>query len=582
MGKKRTKPGKRLSNAAFCSVLLAIFMSFPEKAISALNVVEGPLAKKLDVYLSRITPFGFSGALLVAKDGRIILNKGYGMAIRSQNVPNTSGTIFSTGSVTKQFTAAGIMKLEMMGKLKTEDPITKYFENVPGDKKEVTLHHLLTHTSGIIDALGPDFVAAPRDETMRKTLDAPLRFKPGEEFGYSNAGYSMLAAVIEKVSGLSYEEFMHENIFIPAGMKFTGYRLPGWDKKTVAHWYVGERDNGMPLEKKYPEWHLLGNGGILSTTEDMYRWHLALLEDKILSAEAKKKMFTPFLNDYGYGWDVLYRDMGLLIQHDGGSTLGSSSEMRRYIDAGVVTILFCNQSYGRETLMNAVRDKIEALVFGGDVSLPPEVRTADTVKLHKYEGKYPLSSGGSLTVRQEGGKLVVSAQGQDAVTALFAPQYPDPGYFEELNSLSVAVFEKVLEGNYEPLSKVLHEREKRFKRVKDLIEMRMKMVMERTGELKEIVSRGSLPTDFDGQKAVKTYIEFKGERGGFFLVLYWQGKKNVGVGPTPPPGEMSIPFMPLSETDFAGYRIDSGINTRLIFERDDKGNVSGLKFPGKK
>ncbi len=545
------------------------------------DTVEGELVKKLDLYLTRITPFGFSGALLVAKDNRIILNKGYGMAIRSENVPNTSDTVFSTGSITKQFTAAGIMKLEMMGRLNTEDLITKYFEDVPEDKKGITLHHLLTHTSGVVDALGPDYVLAPRDETMKKTLEAPLRFKPGEQFGYSNAGYSMLAAVIEKVSGKGYEEFMSKNIFIPTGMRFTGYRIPEWDKKVVAHWYVGEKDNGTPLEKNYPQWNLLGNGGILSTTEDMYRWHLALLDNKILSTEAKKKMFTPFLNDYGYGWDVLEREMGLLIQHDGGSMLGSSSEMRRYIDAEMVTILFCNQSFGQQTLMEAVRDKIETLAFGGGVTIPLHVEPVETEKLHKYEGMYRLKSGGVLEAKRQEGRLAISARGQDAITLLFDPQNPNPGYFEELNGLSESVFDAAVKGDYQPFGDIMRNRQQRMEPVRDLIEQRLKMYKPRTGQIQKVISRGTLPSSFDGQKAAMTYVELKGEKGSVYFMLMWQDKKNVGVGPTPPPGDMAIPFMPVSEEEFSGYRIDTGIDSRLVFKLDDKGIVTGIAIPGK-
>jgi len=546
------------------------------------EIVEGDLAKKLDTYLARITPFGFSGALLVAKDGTVILDKGYGMAIRSQNVPNTSDTVFSTGSITKQFTAAGIMKLEMMGKLKTEDPIDKYFENVPEDKKAITLHNLLTHTAGVIDTTGPDFVVAPRDETMKKILDAPLQFKPGEEFSYSNAGYSMLAAVIEKVSGQNYEEFMNENIFAPAGMKFTGYRIPEWDKKVVAHWYRGEKDNGTPLEKHYPYWHYLGNGGILSTTEDMYRWHLALLEDKVLSAEVKKKMFTPFLNDYGYGWDVLKREMGTLIQHDGGSMLGCSAEFRRYISADVVTMVFCNQSYGQQALFEAVRDKIETLVFGGEVAYPQEVSPIEPEKLQKYEGTYKLETGGLLRAQKREESLVISAQGQDAISVLFDPENPDPSYFEELNELSQAVFASVIKGDYEPIGNVLMNKDQRLPRVKELIEMRLGMFKARTGELKSARSIGTLPSAFNGEKGAMTYVELKGENGSLFFMLYWRDKKNVGVGPTPPPGEMAIPFLPISEAEFAGYRIDTAMGTKIGFKMNDKGAVIGLTLPENK
>jgi CubicO group peptidase (beta-lactamase class C family) len=545
------------------------------------EIVEGDIAKKLDIYLTRITPFGFSGALLVAKDGKIILNKGYGMAIRSENVPNTSETVFSTGSITKQFTAAGIMKLEMMGKLNTEDPIIKYFDDVPENKRGITLHHLLTHTSGVVDALGPDYVIALRDETARKTLDAPLRFTPGEEFGYSNAGYSLLAAVIEKVSGQSYEEFMNKNIFAPAGMKFTGYRIPEWDKKVVAHWYRGEKDNGTPLEKNYPQWHLLGNGGILSTTEDMYRWHLALVEDKVLSGKVKKKIFTPFLNEYGYGWDILKREMGTLIQHDGGSMLGNSAEMRRYIDAKVVTMLFCNQSYGQRALFDAVRDKIETIVFGGNVAYPPEVLPFKPGELQKYEGTYKLETGGTLKAQKREGNLVISAEGQDAISVLFDLENPDPAQFEKLNALATSVFESALERDYGPFGNILANKERRLKPVQELIEMRLDMYKSRTGEIKSARSIGTLPTTFDDKKAAVTTVELKGEKSSIFFELYWQDNKNVGVGPAPSPEEMTLPFLPISETELAGYRIDSAINTKIGFKLDDNGSIIGLVVPGK-
>jgi CubicO group peptidase (beta-lactamase class C family) len=568
------------------SFSLSLSLTSPEgndrkKAAWGEDIVEGEVAKNLDTYLIRITPFGFSGALLVAKDGKVILNKGYGMAIQSENVANTSETVFSTGSITKQFTAAGIMKLEMMRKLTTDDPITKYFDEVPEEKKGITLHHLLTHTSGVINFTGPDFVEAPRDETMQKILDAPLQFKPGERFAYSNAGYSMLAAVIEKVSGQSYEEFMNKNVFTPAGMNYTGYRMPDWSKKVVAHWYVGDKDNRTPLEKSYPYWNYIGNGGILSITEDMYKWHMALLGEKVLSSEVKKKMFTPFLNDYGYGWDVLEREMGTLIQHDGGSMLGCSAEIRRYIDAGVATILFCNQSYGQQTLMEVVRDQIETLVFGGDVNLPVEVIAAAPERLRKFEGRYKLGSGGDLTAEEKQGALVIQAQGQDAICLLFDPENPDPAYFEELNRLSASVFDAALKGDYEPFGDVLLNKEMRLERVKELIDMRLRMYKERTGAIKSVVSIGTLPSTFDGEAAAMTYVELKGEKGSMFFVLFWRGKKNVGVGPTMPPGEMALPFLPVSETEFVGYRIDTAMSSRLGFKVDAEGNVIGLASPGR-
>lgn len=545
------------------------------------EIVKGEIAKKLDTYLKRITPFGFSGAILVAEDDEVILNKGYGLAIRSEDISNTSDTVFSTGSITKQFTAAGIMKLEMMGKLNTGDLISKYFDGVPEDKKDITLHHLLTHTSGVIDSVGGDYEKALRDETVQKILDEPLLLNPGEEFSYSNAGYSLLAGIIEKVSGQSYEEFMRSHIFKPVGMGFTGYRMPDWGKKVVAHWYAGEKDNGTPLERSYPYWNLLGNGGILSTTMDMYRWHRALLGDKVLSNEAKAKIFTPYLNDYGYGWDVLEAEMGTLIQHDGGSTLGNSAEMRRYLDAGIVTMLFCNQSYGRGFLFEVVRDKIEALVFGGGVELPPVAKTIDPEALERYQGEYRLASGGEFTVSRESGKLLVGLNGQDAVNAMFSVAKEDAEMFEQVNGLSEKIFVSALRGDFEEFGKVLYDRDRMLGFFREDFKMILERHKKRTGEIKGAFFIVTLPFDLAKKKSYQTFVDVKGKRGSLYFDLIWRDSKIVGFGVDMRAPALSVPFLALTSEGikFAGYHLDMARNFQINFLVDKNGQVTGLTVP---
>jgi CubicO group peptidase (beta-lactamase class C family) len=570
----------------YCLPVVLFFLIIPilvtcdssSDAPSEGEVVKGEIGKKLDAYLTRITPFGFSGALLVAREGEIVLNKGYGLAIRSENVPNTSATVFSTGSITKQFTAAGIMKLEMMGKLKTSDLLSKYFDNVPEDKKEITLHNLLTHTSGVVDGVGYDYEKALRDETVRRILDEPLLFEPGEQFSYSNAGYSLLAAIIEKVSDQSYEDFLYRNIFKPTGMTFTGYRIPEWTKKVVAHWYLGDKDNGTPLEKPYPYWNLLGNGGILTTTMDMYKWHLALLGEKVLSNEAKTKMFTPFLNDYGYGWDVLDREMGTLIQHDGGSDLGNSAEMRRYIDARVVTILFCNQSYGRGALFEPIRDKIEELAFGGDVTFPPAVTTADPEILKTYEGMYVLSGGGQFKVMPKGSVLLVGPDGQNAVNVLFNVKKADAGTYNQLRNLSEKVFVSALSGDFDEFGKALYDRDRMLGFIREHIPMRMERSKKRTGEIREVFARIALPSDLRGKNSVQVFVELRGEKASLYFGLFWRDSKIVGLDVVMGVPALTILFLPSTSggNDFIGYNLDMARNFRISFLVDKDGHVTGL------
>jgi CubicO group peptidase (beta-lactamase class C family) len=559
------------------AVLNFLFLFGFLQPLATASVVNGPIANAVDDYLSRIVPYGFSGAVLVAKDDRILLNKGYGMAIRAKNIPNTDTTVLSTGSITKQFTAAAIMKLEMQGKLNTSDPITKFFKGVPADKKNITLHHLLTHTSGIVDAVGNDYAVAKRDETITKILKEPLQFTPGEEFSYSNAGYSLLAAVIEIVSGQDYEKFLNEQLFKPAGIHFTGYRIPKWNERVVAHWYVGEKDNGTPLEKPYPYWHLIGNGGILSTTGDLCRWHLALKGDKILSKEAKKKIFTPYLNDYGYGWDVLESDHGLLIQHDGGSDLGSSAEFRRYIDANVVTIIFCNQSYSGRALFRVIRDKLETLAFGEKVNIPPKTTERPFKDLQPFIGNYRLSTTGGFNIEGKNNRLYLEPRGQEAINAL----YFDSGTAQSipgLHQLSVSIFKAALKGDFKPFTDILANKEKRSRGVQQFIQERIKRLQEQTGDITDVSAVYTVPGQDEGEMVPITAVRLKGEKESIYFDLYWKDGKNVGVAPRLRPEKLSISILPLegNKNEFAGYHLPLAKTIRLSFKTGKDGGVEGL------
>ena len=184
-------------------------------------------------------------------------------------------------SMTKQFTAAAILKLEMMGELSVDDPITEHLDGVPRDKREITIAQLLNHSSGLIDALGDDYEPIARDRMLAGAFKSELQSRPGAEYSYSNLGYSVLAALIEEVSGESYEEFLSQNLFEPAGMAATGYVLPDWDTEQVAVEYdAGGASQGRPFDHPWaddgPYWNLRGNGGMLSTarayTSGTWRW----------------------------------------------------------------------------------------------------------------------------------------------------------------------------------------------------------------------------------------------------------------------------------------------------------------------
>lgn len=198
---------------------------------------------RIDELLAESMPDGASGTAIVAKDGDFVSCAGFGLADRESEVEADCDTVYDVMSITKQFTAAAILKLEMLGELEVDDPITTVLDAVPEDKSEITVHQLLTHTAGLVEALGDDYDELSRDALLAEALDSQLVSPPGEEHHYSNTGYSVLAAIVEIVSGQSYEAFLQEHLFEPAGMTQTGYQLPAWDDDQVA---VEYDDSGTP------------------------------------------------------------------------------------------------------------------------------------------------------------------------------------------------------------------------------------------------------------------------------------------------------------------------------------------------
>ena len=331
---------KRLAGAIVLAALAALSSFAQQRSVP----ISPRTTAKINKYLDGIGKQGFTGVVLIESNGRVVVSRAFGMRNTERNIPNDLGSVMDIGSMTKQFTAAAILKLEMQGKLSTDDNIGKYFDNVPADKADITIHQLLRHISGLTGDVGGDYEKITREEFLAKLMAAPLESKPGERFGYSNIGYSLLAMIIEKVSGGSYEDFLYANLFHPAGMESTGYSRPKFDPDSIA---VGYRWDGQvwgkPTDKQWdgdaPFWHLKGNGGILTTVSDMSKWAIALRGDTILSAATKQKMHNPRLRPdenenpfYGYGWDIFRTGRNTLAATHNGTNNIFYAEMHRFLD----------------------------------------------------------------------------------------------------------------------------------------------------------------------------------------------------------------------------------------------------------
>jgi CubicO group peptidase (beta-lactamase class C family) len=358
----------------------------------------------------------FSGTILLARGGRPIVSKGYGMANYELDAPNTPQTIFRLGSVTKQFTSAAIMLLQERGKLSVNDPVCKYVTDCPAAWEPITIRHLLTHTSGI-----PNYTAFPgfmekksilpitTAELVTEYKAKPLEFTPGEKFNYSNSGYHLLGAVIEKASGKSYADFLQENIFTPLGLKNTGY---DFTKPLLKHRAAGYVRDGEGLANA-PYIDMLipyAAGSLYSTTEDLLTWEQALYTEKLLTKKSLDEMFTPFKGTYAYGWGVGKRLEHASISH-GGSINGFSTYIARYPDDKVTVIVLSNVQ-GAST--DKVATALAAIAFGAKYDLPKE-RIAINLPaetLEQYIGDFQLTPAITFTISREENKLFLSIIGQ--------------------------------------------------------------------------------------------------------------------------------------------------------------------------
>lgn len=301
------------------------------------------IISKADTYLSKLTKARlFSGAVLMARNGKVLVRQGYGEADRKRHIGNTAQTKFRLGSLTKQFTAMAILILQAQGKLNVRDRICPYLPNCPISWQAITIHQLLTHTSGIPDFTRfPDYqttqgLPSSPTQTIARFKEKPLNFQPGEKFSYSNSGYVVLGAIVEQASGKSYEAFLKDHIFVPLQMVNSGYDHNNGDLA------VGYRDQTSVadfIDMSIP----YAAGGLYSTVEDLYRWDQALYTDKLIPKSLRDQMFTPFGGfGYGYGWGIGKEGDRPVASHIGG-VQGFSSSIARYPNDKVVIRVASNR-----------------------------------------------------------------------------------------------------------------------------------------------------------------------------------------------------------------------------------------------
>jgi len=531
-------------------------------------VVESGVGARVDRYLSAMEALGFSGAIVVEHGGRVVLRKGYGLADRETRRPYTPSTVQSHGSITKQMTAAAILLLESRGELSVGDSIGAYFADAPEDRRGVTIHQLLTHSSGMARAVGPDDEPTGADAYVERAMEAPLQFEPGTGYGYSNTGYSLLGRIVELVSGQGYEAFLREELLLPAGLSETGYVLPGWDRDRLA---VGYRDgerwgivHGRAWLQDGPNWHLRANGGLHTTVDDMHRWLRTVRGDGVLSPEAAKRWTTGHVaergrdSEYAYGWVARESEWGPMISH-GGSNRIFSADFVWLPERDLFFYVQGNTSMSFTPMLSALeqRDRLLAAAFDDEFLMPPRVDPdpdAGPEEARERAGTYRLE-GGSLELTADDTRLVARLSGQAVLNAMLGPDEDQRRRLAELNRRAREAMNRLEAGREDALADIVGRDDDPVERTRPFLD-RIAQISSQFGDLRSLRLIGSFENSpgsrFADAGPWTTFVHADFEHWNQYWNLVWNRDgtyRGNRSGPWP-----SFVLVPTAEGRYTGVR----------------------------
>jgi CubicO group peptidase (beta-lactamase class C family) len=545
-------------------------------------------AARVDRYLSRLEPFGWHGAVLVSRGGEVLLAEGYGTADHAEegeaSRPWTAGTVSTVGSITKQFTAAAIVKLAEDGALSLDDSLPVFFDGVPPDKRGITLHHLLTHTSGLRGVGQGDFDRVSRAEIVRLAMEAELATEPGSEYAYSNLGYSLLGAMVEEVTGTPYEAWIREHLFRPAGMYETGYLLPRYEPARLATGYREGERWGTVIERipeaTGPSWVLMANGGMHSTLYDMHRWVRSLMTtERILTAGSRETLLTPYADEgggswYAYGWvvDTTSRSTPI-IQHNGGNGI-LHADIHWFPEDGE-TLTFAMSNHAEVTAID-VLDDVDAVYFGQDVRMPPEVSAADVSPepLAGLAGRYRLPDGGELEVVALGSRLEIRVSGQELLDRLSTAPRDDGLDYAALNRRAGELVRALMGEDYATVREALGPEapERPFAGARERILRFM-------GPFRSVEVMGTLPVWYEGSPSeAVTWLRLAFEQGTTVRRVHWTVDGGMaGLGGQAVAAPLTLACAMTSSEGCIGWDPNQpAANPRFRFRRGDDGHGASV------
>ncbi len=550
--------------------------ALPQETALAQETVEKPQTQHtetIDKLLNQYQDYGqLNGAVLVAEHGKVILRKGFGMANMEWDIPIEPNTKFRIGSVTKQFTATLILLLAEEGKIDLQSPMTKYLKDYRKDTgDQVTVHHLLRHTSGIPSYTTPSFFenesreAFEVEEFINKFASGELEFEPGSEFRYNNSGYYLLGAIIESVTGDSYASVLQERIFDPLGMTDTGYDMHAAIIKNRAQGYQKTPDgyiNAAYLDMGSP----FAAGSIYSTVDDLFKWDQALHGDKLLSTKSKELMVEPGHGQYGYGVVISEPTIGTkklnLIQHGGGIN-GFNCDLARFVDQKHVIVILDNVAQGQyhRNMTMGIAAILEDQPFESPKKSIDELIAKITLEggvdaaIEKYrELKESSSNEYNFSDQESLNGLGYRLMAEDKLPAAL-----------KVFKLNVEMFPEAF-NPYDSLGEVylmLGDEKLGLENYKKSVELNPENLGAvqaiRKLEGKELVV---------GPEILESYVGTYKAGAGFTLTMTIEGGKLIGE----PDGQEPETLVPVSETEF----LVAKINASVEFKKDESGKVTQI------
>jgi len=537
------------------SMAVVLSLAAATHVLSAQTAGREDLMKKIDAVMSEVYQPGQPGAaIIVRKNGQTVIRKGYGLADLELQVPVEPDMVFRLGSITKQFTAVSILILAQEGRLGLQDEITKFLPDYPTQGRKITIEHLLTHTSGIQSYTDmAEWLPLWRKDFSVKELvdlfkDKPMQFEPGESWAYNNSGYVLLGAIIDKVSGESYEQFVDGHIFKPLGMKSSCYgsterviprRVPGYQMGK------GGFVNAPYLSMTQP----YAAGSLLSNVDDLAVWSEAVFSGKLVKKEWLDKAFTPYKlkngesSGYGFGWFAADFGGHRSIEHGGGINGFTSYEMTFPEDKIFLAILTNSAVEGRGPEPRAVKIAWLALGFA-----EPERKAVGLAakNLDPLTGVYVGERKQEFYISRDGNKLFAQRQG---------------GAKSELLAASAAEF-------------FTGDNPARILAVKDAAGNVIRVRIESRIGPAQVYSKTAKPIPSPRKVAVvdpKIYDLYAGDyelAPDFIITILRRGDKLISQAT----GQPEIELFPESETRFFLKVVDAQVD----FVKDAGGRVTGL------